>query len=110
MTKAEIVQRLLDEDSITAEEAVVLLQQDIPEIVVLPQQPIAPLQPIPDWIGPGPTHPQPDYPTYPQPSYPGPFTDPVYPGPFGDWWRVTSSGNICPNGPGPCNCTGACKE
>jgi hypothetical protein len=51
MTKASIVQRLLDEKHITAEEAVVLLQSETP-IVNVPQPfptPVNPWTPINPW-------------------------------------------------------------
>jgi hypothetical protein len=51
MTKASIVQRLLDEKLITAEEAVVLLQNETP-IVNVPQPfpaPVNPWTPINPW-------------------------------------------------------------
>jgi hypothetical protein len=47
MTKASIVQRLLDEKLITAEEAVVLLMSDAPVAPVNPMQPYYPSPYIP---------------------------------------------------------------
>lgn len=56
MTKASIVQRLLDEKQITAEEAVVLLQNDTQVTSPLPYTiPINPMQPY--------------YPSYPGTPY-----------------------------------------
>lgn len=56
MTKANIVQRLLDEKHITAEEAVVLLQNNTQVIPALPYtHPINPMQP--------------SYPSYPGTPY-----------------------------------------
>jgi hypothetical protein len=47
MTKASIVQRLLDEKLITAEEAVVLLTNDVPIAPINPMQPYYPNPYIP---------------------------------------------------------------
>jgi hypothetical protein len=47
MTKASIVQRLLDEKLITAEEAVVLLTSDTPVVPINPMQPYYPNPHIP---------------------------------------------------------------
>ena len=63
MTKASIVQRLLDEKHITAEEAVVLLQSEAP-LTNLPQ-PYTPYTPPTFPINPM----QPSYPLYPSTPY-----------------------------------------
>ena len=63
MTKASIVQRLLDEKQITAEEAVVLLQSEAP-LTNLPQ-PYTPYIPPTFPINPM----QPYYPSYPGTPY-----------------------------------------
>lgn len=54
-TKANIVQRLLEEKQITAEEAVILLSNDTP---MAPLPPVNPPYPYP-------VNPFPGYPTYP---------------------------------------------
>ncbi len=62
MLKSTIVQRLLDNKHITAEEAVVLLQI---ELQYVPQYPLPPIQPLwpnnPGWV---PSYPQGPFITY----------------------------------------------
>ena len=68
LTKASIVQRLLDEKLITTEEAVVLLKgEDFNGIKYVPVPSTLP------WVGPGPTQP---YQPYTSPSTP---YNPMYP-------------------------------
>lgn len=51
MTREQIVERLLEEKKITAEEAVILLMSKEKEFIVIPGQPILPV-PMPSWIQP----------------------------------------------------------